>query len=58
MSEIARLYSYKVLLYRLGAMAAADIQAELDISPATIKSDITKLWTPGDTCVMDCAAFL
>jgi predicted DNA-binding transcriptional regulator YafY len=43
MSEIARLYRYKGLLSRRGAMSAADIQAELEISPATFKRDIAKL---------------
>jgi predicted DNA-binding transcriptional regulator YafY len=31
------------LLSRRGAMSAADIQAELEISPATFKRDIAKL---------------
>jgi len=43
MSEIARLYRYKGLLSRRGAMSAAAIQAELEISPATFKRDIAKL---------------
>ena len=43
MSEIVRLYRYKGLLSRRGAMSAADIQAELEISPATFKRDIAKL---------------
>ena len=43
MSEISRLYRYKGLLSRRGAMSAADIQAELEISPATFKRDIAKL---------------
>jgi predicted DNA-binding transcriptional regulator YafY len=43
MSEIARLYRYKGLLARRGAMSAAAIQAELEISPATFKRDIAKL---------------
>ncbi|WP_353485441.1 HTH domain-containing protein, partial [Haliscomenobacter sp.] len=43
MSEIARLYRYKGLLSGRGAMSAATIQAELEISPATFKRDIAKL---------------
>ena len=43
MSEIARLYRYKGLLSRRGAMPASVIQAELEISPATFKRDIAKL---------------
>ncbi len=43
MSEIARLYRYKGLLSRRGAISASAIQAELEISPATFKRDIAKL---------------
>ena len=43
MSEIARLYRYRSLLSRSGAISAADLQAELEISAATFKRDIAKL---------------
>jgi predicted DNA-binding transcriptional regulator YafY len=43
MSEIARLYRYKTLLTGRRAMSAADLQADLEISPATFKRDIAKL---------------
>lgn len=43
MSEIARLYRYKGLLSGNAAISAAQLQAELEISPATFKRDIAKL---------------
>lgn len=43
MSDIARLYRYRSLLSRSGAISAADLQAELEISAATFKRDIAKL---------------
>jgi predicted DNA-binding transcriptional regulator YafY len=43
MSEIARLYRYRSLLSRSGAISAADLQAELEISASTFKRDIAKL---------------
>lgn len=43
MSEIDRLYRYKTLLSHRRALPREDILAELEISPATFKRDITKL---------------
>jgi predicted DNA-binding transcriptional regulator YafY len=43
MSEVARLYRYKGLLSGRVAVSAAELQAELEISPATFKRDIAKL---------------
>jgi predicted DNA-binding transcriptional regulator YafY len=43
MSEIARLYKYKGLLARGRVMSASALQAELEISSATLKRDLAKL---------------
>ncbi len=43
MSEILRHYRYKGLNTRRDAMTAADIEAELEISPATFKRVSAKL---------------
>lgn len=43
MSEITRLYRYKTLLSGRRAKTAAELQADLEISPATFKRDIAKL---------------
>ncbi len=43
MSEITRLYRYKTLLSGRRAMSAAELQADLEISPATFKRDVAKL---------------
>jgi predicted DNA-binding transcriptional regulator YafY len=43
MSEVVRLYKYKELLGGRRAVPAAELQAKLEISPATLKRDIAKL---------------
>lgn len=43
MSEVARLYRYKSLFNGRTVISAAELQAELEISPATFKRDIAKL---------------
>lgn len=43
MSEVARLYRYKSLLVNRQTVSAADLTAALEISPATVKRDLTKL---------------
>jgi len=42
-SEVARLYRYKSLFSGRRVISAAELQAELEISPATFKRDIAKL---------------
>ena len=42
-SEVAPLYHYKSLLVNRRAVSAADLMAELEISPATFKRDLAKL---------------
>ena len=43
MSEVARLYRYKSLLTSRRVVPAAELQATLEISPATLKRDLAKL---------------
>ncbi len=43
MSELVRLYRYKELLGARRAVSAGELQAALEISPATLKRDIAKL---------------